>query len=150
VRLCPTQVQLSHHEECETRLFRCGFPSPADNYLDTPLDFNELVVENLPATFSVRAAGDSMIGINIFPGDIAVVNRAKSVRDRAIVVATVDGAFTLNRFRRHGGRVWLHPKLLLPLTSKFSRGCPSRHGASSPLRCGCNSDGATIRASRLQ
>ena len=88
----------------------CGFPSPADDYLDTPLDFNELLIENPPATFSVRAAGDSMIGIGIFPGDIAVVNRAKSVTDRAIIVALVDGEFTLKRFRRRGGRVWLHPE----------------------------------------
>ncbi len=73
----------------------CGFPSPADDYLDTPLDFNELLIENPPATFSVRAAGDCMIGIGIgigiVSGDIAVVNRAKLVTDRATVIALVNG-----------------------------------------------------------
>lgn len=88
----------------------CGFPSPADDYLDRPLDFNELLIENAPATFVVRVAGDSMTGIGLFPGDLAVVNRAKSVIDGSIVVALVDGEFTLKRFRRRGGRVWLHPE----------------------------------------
>src|SRR6201999_2973516 len=52
-----------------------GFPSPADDYLDRPLDFNELLIENPDATFAVRVVGDSMIGVGIFPGDIAVVDR---------------------------------------------------------------------------
>lgn len=85
----------------------CGFPSPADDYLDRPLDFNELLIENAPATFAVRVAGDSMTGIGLFPGDIAIVNRAKSVVDGSIVVALVDGEFTLKRYRRRGSRVWL-------------------------------------------
>ena len=88
----------------------CGFPSPADDYLDRPLDFNELLIENAPATFAVRVAGDSMTGIGLFPGDIAVVNRARPVIDGSIVVALVDGEFTLKRFRRRAGRVWLHPE----------------------------------------
>ena len=86
----------------------CGFPSPADDYLDRPLDFNELLIENAPATFVVRVAGDSMTGIGLFPGDIAIVNRAKSVVDGSIVVALVDGEFTLKRYHRRGKRVWLH------------------------------------------
>ncbi len=88
----------------------CGFPSPADDYLDRPLDFNELLIENVPATFAVRIAGDSMIGIGLFPGDIAIVNRAKAVVDGAIVVALVDGEFTLKRYRKRGSRVWLQPE----------------------------------------
>ena len=59
-----------------------GFPSPADDYLDRPLDFNELLIENAPATFAVRVAGDSMIGAGIFPNDIAVVNRARAPKDQ--------------------------------------------------------------------
>lgn len=85
-----------------------GFPSPADDYLDRPLDFNELLIENPAATFAVRIGGDSMIGIGIFPGDIAIVNRAKETFDRAVVLALVDGSFTVKRFRRRAGRVWLH------------------------------------------
>ena len=44
----------------------CGFPSPADDYLDRPLDFNELLIENPAATFAVRIAGESMTGAGLF------------------------------------------------------------------------------------
>src|SRR5262249_39317367 len=54
----------------------CGFPSPADDYLDRPLDFNELLVRNPAATFAVRLASDSMTGAGLFPGDIAVIDRS--------------------------------------------------------------------------
>ena len=53
-----------------------GFPSPADDYLDRPLDFNELLIQNPAATFAVRLESDSMTGAGIFPGDIAVVDRS--------------------------------------------------------------------------
>ena len=46
----------------------CGFPSPADDYLDRALDFNELLIENPAATFAVRIAGESMTGAGLFPG----------------------------------------------------------------------------------
>ena len=90
-----------------TSLAPCGFPSPADDHLDRALDFNELLIENVPATFTVRVSGDSMIGIGILPNDLAVINRALTAVDRSIVLALVDGDFTLKRYRRRAGRVWL-------------------------------------------
>lgn len=106
----PVEARLTLSVPLMSGTAECGFPSPADDYLDRPLDFNELLIENAPATFAVRVAGDSMVGIGLFPGDIAVVNRAKGVVDGSIVVALVDGEFTLKRFRRRSGRVWLHPE----------------------------------------
>ena len=88
----------------------CGFPSPADDYLEHPLDFNELLVANPEATFAVRVAGDSMTGIGIFPGDIVIVDRAANAHDKAIVLAILDGEFTLKRYRDTGGRRWLEPE----------------------------------------
>src|SRR5690349_17636198 len=64
-----------------------GFPSPADDYLDHPLDFNDLLIENPASTFAVRIDGDSMIDAGIFPNDIAVVNRAREAVDKAVVHA---------------------------------------------------------------
>ena len=69
----------------------CGFPSPADDYLDRPLDFNELLIENPAATFAVRIAGESMTGAGLFPGDIAVVDRARTAVDGSIVLALLGG-----------------------------------------------------------
>lgn len=86
----------------------CGFPSPADDYLDRPLDFNELIIENPAATFAVRAAGLSMTGAGIYPGDIVVVNRARNVAHENIILALVDGEFTIKRYLVRGGVVTLH------------------------------------------
>jgi DNA polymerase V len=85
----------------------CGFPSPADDYLDRPLDFNELLIENPAATFAVRIAGESMTGVGLFPGDIAVVDRARTPADGSIVLALLGGEFTIKRYRRKRSRVWL-------------------------------------------
>ena len=84
-----------------------GFPSPADDYLEEPLDFNELLITHPAATFAVRVAGDSMLGAGIFPGDIAVVDRAVTARDGHVVLAVVDGEFTIKRLRQRNAEVWL-------------------------------------------
>ena len=85
----------------------CGFPSPADDYLDQPLDFNELLIENPAATFAVRIAGESMTGAGLYPGDIAVVDRSRTPVDGSIVLALLGGEFTIKRYRRKGARIWL-------------------------------------------
>src|SRR3984957_19261202 len=85
----------------------CGFPSPADDYLDGPLDFNELLIQNPAATFAVRIAGESMTGAGLFPGDIAVVDRARTPVDGSIVLALLGGEFAIKRYRCKGTRVWL-------------------------------------------
>jgi DNA polymerase V len=71
-----------------------------------PLDFNELLIENPAATFAVRIAGDSMTGIGLYPGDIAVVDRRTPI-DGSIVLALLPGEFTIKRYRCKGSRVWL-------------------------------------------
>ena len=76
-----------------------GSPSPADDYLDRPLDFNELLIENAAATFAVRVAGDSNDWRWIFPDDIAIVDRSRAPSDN-VVLALVDGGFTIKRYRR--------------------------------------------------
>jgi DNA polymerase V len=85
----------------------CGFPSPAEDYIDRPLDFNELLIEHPAATFAIRIEGDSMTGAGIFPGDIAVVDRAREPVNGCIVLALLDGAFTVKRYRTKDGAVWL-------------------------------------------
>ena len=84
-----------------------GFPSPADDYLDRPLDFNELLIENTAATFAVRISGESMSGAGLYPGDIAVVNRARHAVNGNVILALVDGDFTIKRYRNRGGQIRL-------------------------------------------
>ena len=87
----------------------CGFPSPAEQYVESPLDLNELLVKKPAATFFVRAAGDSMLLAGIRAGDILVVDRSLEVFDGAIVIAAVDNEFTVKFYRAYGGRKWLEP-----------------------------------------
>lgn len=75
----------------------CGFPSPAADYLDKPLDLHAYLVKNPSATFLFRAAGDSMQGAGIFDGDLLVVDRSVEARPGHVVVATVDGEHTVKR-----------------------------------------------------
>src|SRR6478752_1926086 len=84
-----------------------GFPSPADDYLDRPLDFNELLIENPDATFAVRLASDSMTGAGLFPGDIAVIDRSVTPTSGCIVLALLDGEFTIKRYRPRDGKIVL-------------------------------------------
>ncbi len=84
-----------------------GFPSPAEDYLDRPLDFNELLIVHPSATFAVRVRGDSMTGAGILPNDIAIIDRSLTPTSGAIILAIVDGEFTLKFFRRRGGAVTL-------------------------------------------
>ena len=85
----------------------CGFPSPADDYLDHPLDFNELLIRNPAATFAVRLASDSMTGAGLFPGDIAVIDRSVTPTPGCIVLALLDGEFTIKRYRPRDGTIVL-------------------------------------------
>jgi DNA polymerase V len=80
-----------------------GFPSPADDYLEPSLDLNERLVKNPNATFLVRVAGDSMIGAGIHTGDLLVVDKSLEAAEGSVVVAVVNGEFTLKRFSRRRG-----------------------------------------------
>ncbi|WP_244498394.1 LexA family protein [Aureimonas ureilytica] len=85
----------------------CGFPSPADDYMEGPLDFNELMISNPAATFAVRVSGESMTGAGIFPGDIAVIDRSRGPVHGCVVLACLDGEFTIKRYLIRAGVVTL-------------------------------------------
>ena len=91
-------------------LIKAGFPSPAGDYSDSSLDFNEYLVKNRAATFIVRVQGDSMTGAGIDTGDLLVVDRSKKPDPGMIVVAVVDGDFTVKRLVREMGKYYLQPE----------------------------------------
>ena len=91
-------------------LIHAGFPSPADDYVDKVLDLNELVIAHPAATFFVRVSGESMINAAICENDVLVVDRSIEAFDRAIVVALLDGEFTVKRFRKTRDAVYLLPE----------------------------------------
>ena len=77
-----------------------GFPSPAEQYQETPLDLNELLVKRPAATFFVKVQGESMIGEGIHDGDLLVVDRSLRPASGDVIVACVDGDFTVKTYRR--------------------------------------------------
>ena len=77
-----------------------GFPSPAEEYLERRLDLNEHLVARPEATYFVRVSGDSMIGAGIHHGDLLVVDRSLEPRPGNVVIALVDGEFTVKRLRK--------------------------------------------------
>ncbi len=84
-----------------------GFPSPADDFTVKRLDLNELLITHPQATFFMQSRGLSMIEAGIHDGDLLVVNRALEPRHRSIVVADVDGEFTVKRLYKRAGRIKL-------------------------------------------
>lgn len=74
---------------------KAGFPSPADDYLHDSLDFNRDLIKNPEATFYGRVSGDSMIDAGICDGDIAVIDRSLQPVDGDVIVAFVNGEFTI-------------------------------------------------------
>jgi len=86
-----------------------GFPSPADDYIETPLDLNELLIARPASTFFVSARGESMSGAGIQDGDLLVVDRSLEAISGDIVIAVLYGEFTVKRFTKSAGIIRLEP-----------------------------------------
>jgi DNA polymerase V len=97
--------------QCALPLFaapvKAGFPSPADDFMEKRLDLNEHLIQHPAATFFVRVDGDSMRGAGIHPGDILIVDRSLEAVSGKIVIAVIDGEFTVKRIRLSGGQIQL-------------------------------------------
>lgn len=87
-----------------------GFPSPASDYIDKSIDLNEILIKNKVATFLVRALGDSMINAGIFSGDILIVDKSLTPGHKNIVVAILNGEFTVKRFIKEKDKIILRPE----------------------------------------
>ena len=84
-----------------------GFPSPAEDLGAQRIDLAQVLITHPQATFILRARDHSMMEAGIFDNDLLVVNRALVPRHRHIVVAVVDGDFTVKRLYQLGGRIKL-------------------------------------------
>lgn len=86
-----------------------GFPSPAENYIENSLDLNDLMIKHPASTFFVRVQGDSMNEAGISSGDILVVDKALEASSGRIIVAIINGEFTVKRLMIHARGVFLEP-----------------------------------------
>ena len=77
----------------------CGFPSPAQDYVEQTIDLNQHCVSHPAATFYVKASGHSMVEEGINDGDMLVIDRAITARHGDIVLACLDGEFTVKKLQ---------------------------------------------------
>lgn len=91
---------------------KAGFPNPAEDARGVALDLNELIIKHPVSTYYLRVDGDSMTGAGITTGDIVVVDKSLEPKNGDIVVAAVDGDFTLKYLKLRAQEAWLvaaHP-----------------------------------------
>lgn len=90
---------------------KAGFPSPAQDYMTDSIDLNRELIRHPATTFYARADGDSMKDCGIDDGDLLVIDKSLDSLDGDIVVAYIDGEFTLKtvRFDEKENCIWLVP-----------------------------------------
>lgn len=88
---------------------QAGFPSPADDYIESTLDLNERCILHPHATFFVVAQGESMKEAGISSGDLLIVDRSVKAAHGHIVIAAINGELTVKRLYTLGGVVKLLP-----------------------------------------
>jgi len=86
-----------------------GFPSPAEEELADTLSLDDMLIQNHEATFLLKVSGESMSGAGILPGDMVIVNKAQNPKSGDIVIAEVDGEWTMKYLKKSGNRVTLLP-----------------------------------------
>ncbi len=83
---------------------KAGFPSPADDFAETGIDLNQYLIEHPISTYLVKASGDSMIDEGIFDEDVLVVDKSKTPENGDIVIASIQGDFTVKKYIEKGNK----------------------------------------------
>lgn len=86
-----------------------GWPSPAEEELADTMSLDEFLIENPAATFMLKVSGDSMSGAGILPGDLVLVDKGAGPKSGDIVIAEVDGEWTMKYLKKRGDSVSLVP-----------------------------------------
>ena len=84
-----------------------GFPSPADDYTEENIDLNEHLISNPFSTFFLRVKGDSMLNAGINDKDLIIVDKSLIAKPGNIVIAMIDGEFTIKRLSIKNNELYL-------------------------------------------
>ena len=103
------QLQLDEIKLAEP-MVPAGFPSPADDFVEMELNIHDYIVKNKDATFCVKVEGTSMTKADIHSGDILIVDRSLEPEHHNIVLAVIDGEFTVKRLAVNDGNLYLSPE----------------------------------------
>lgn len=88
---------------------RAGFATAGEDYADKRVSLDDEFDIDNPSTFLFKVKGDSMIDLGIFEGDTVIVNKCSQANSGDIVLAYIDGGYTLKTLRKKGNDVWLEP-----------------------------------------
>ncbi len=105
-RLIPEKIEMAVKV---LGVVEAGFPSPAEEELLNTLSLDRWLIDNPSSTFMLKVSGDSMSGAGILPGDIVLVDRALTPKSGDIVIANVDGMWTIKYLKKKGGNFILEP-----------------------------------------
>jgi DNA polymerase V len=86
-----------------------GFPSPADDFIDTAIDLNHELIKHPSSTFFGRVRGDSMKDLGIHNGDLLVIDKSLEPASGKVAVCYVDGEFTVKSLKIEKDNIWLLP-----------------------------------------
>jgi SOS regulatory protein LexA len=90
-------------------LVEAGFPSPAEEELLDVMDFDEYLTPNKESSYILKVKGESMLDAGICPGDLVIVERRSTYKPGQIVIASVDGEYTMKYLRKNGEAYYLDP-----------------------------------------
>lgn len=106
-RILPKEALFQKHSLRVLGLVEAGFPTPGEeNLLDT-LTLDDFLIDNKEASFMLRVKGDSMDDAGIKEGDLVIVERTESAKNGQIVIAEIDGAWTMKYLRSTKGKSYL-------------------------------------------
>lgn len=93
-----------------TSSVRAGFATVAEDSIEKRVSLDENFDLDNPSVFMFTVSGDSMVNAGIFDGDKVIVKKAAYARDKDIVLAYIDGGYTLKTYRQKNGKIWLQPE----------------------------------------
>lgn len=88
---------------------KAGFPSPAQDYMESVIDLNKELIKHPASTFYGRVKGDSMIDANVNDGDILVIDKSLDPQNGDMAVCYIDGEFTIKYIKIEKDIIWLVP-----------------------------------------
>lgn len=87
-----------------------GFPSPAEDFIDTGIDLNQFLIKHSASTFFGRVKGDSMMNVGISDGDLLIIDKSLDPENGKIAVCFIDGEFTVKRILIEQDKCYLMPE----------------------------------------
>ncbi len=88
-------------------VIQAGFPSPAEEELTDTLSLDEFLIRKPESSYLIKVKGDSMIDAGLLPGDLVIVERGRNPKNGDIVIAQVDGEWTMKYYEKQGSKVIL-------------------------------------------